>query len=76
MKVSTSHFFFSLVYSPEIDIMTINGATGLDQWGHGAFQHHNADQSRFQPARAAHARLVKVSGGGYRCVVGGVLQMG
>ncbi|KAE8100777.1 hypothetical protein FH972_018637 [Carpinus fangiana] len=58
--------------------MIINGATGSDQWGHGAFQRHNGDQSRSQPgpgpAVAARARLVKVSGGG--CVVDDVLQMG
>lgn len=61
--------------------MIINGATGSDQWGHGAFQRHNADQSRSQPGRgpapapAARARLVKVSGGGC-VVVDDVLQMG
>lgn len=55
-------------------MIMINGVTGLDQWGHGAFQHHNADQSRSQPAPAARGRLVKVSGGG--CLVDDVLQMG
>lgn len=41
----TSPLFF-LFHSPEK--LMINGAMGLDQWGRGAFQHHNGDQSEFQ----------------------------
>lgn len=40
---------------------------GSDQWGHDAFQPHNADQSRSQPAPAAHACWVNVSARGGGC---------
>lgn len=33
-------------------IYMINGAVGLDRWGHVVFQHHNVDQSRFHRLRA------------------------
>ena len=50
---------------------------GSDQWGHGAFRHRNVDQSRFQPAPAAHACFVNVLSGlvVVVVVVDDVLQM-
>lgn len=54
---------------------SINGAMGSDRWVHGAFRHHNVDQSRFHLGLASHACSVNVSCGLVVVVVDDALQM-